>query len=264
MATISETARTTGRKSRSDSTRRKCHATATRILGFAPLAGLDGLLAAMACRARTVAARSSGPGYRSKAAPGRRTVPDRARTCPFMERGREALAASLLDRAAPAGGRCRGRPVPADGPGCRLLPGCRRAAGCSQRNGMLSARALHRHGAHQQWDIVLSWAPQDVVASAPRRDRARRGTRAGRLWPKRWLPPCAPNAGGGKRRLLAALGPAVLDLAAGGAAGTEHRGRRDRSGGVRLTRRRSKPRWTRWRRSTSTVPRSICVARCRH
>ncbi len=189
----------------------------TRLLGFAPLAGLDALHAAMEAVPGPALQVHRGPavGGGSMIAALHQAEPDAA----FASRGREALTASLKSIQQRLEVACQAGPFLPMDPGAACCPASvlpRLLAG--QWDHLVAA--LVRHGACQQWDIELRWRPEDVVARhrgeiAP---AAALGSEA--------LAEAVGSALRGERdrreaALLAALGPAVLAFAKGGAACAE-------------------------------------------
>jgi hypothetical protein len=183
----------------------------TRLLGFAPLAAADALYATMQA--------IPGPEVHMQAGPATVALFQHETATPLAGLSRDALIAGLqsVQRRLEAG--CAAGP---------FLPMDPAAACCStgvlpqllQPAWEVLAQALAAHGARQQWDIVLHWAPETVVA----RHRAEIAPLAAHG------PQALAEAVGAVLRaqcarheaaLLAALTPAVLAFAEGGAACTD-------------------------------------------
>jgi hypothetical protein len=185
----------------------------TRLLGFAPVAGLEALVAALNAVA--------GPSVRDLRAPagGLAALLQAEPGGTLMGRGRGALAAGLLTVQRRLEIGCQAGPFLAMNP----------ASACcasTEIEGLLDAEwaaigpALACHGARQQWDIALKWDPKDVVARhrAEIAPAAALGHQA-----------LAEAVGAVLRRerdkleaaLLVALRPAVEEFASGGAACTD-------------------------------------------
>jgi hypothetical protein len=180
----------------------------TRLLGFAPAAGADALYAAM----RAV----SGPKLHIQRSPGIVALfQDEPAPSPFG-RSRTAMIASLhcVQRRLEVG--CSAGPFLPMDPAAARCPASALARVLETARERL-AEALARHGATQQWDIVLRWVPEAVVA-AHRAELAPVAAHG---------PAALADAVSGVLRaeshrreaaLLAALAPAVLAFAEGGAA----------------------------------------------
>ena len=191
----------------------------TRLLGFAPLEGLDALLAAMRAVPGPELLVHRAPHTASRGGPGVAALFQTEPDVPLMERGREALAASLGTVQRRLEVACQAGPFLPMDPAAACCPAAAAPLLLASAWDALTP-ALARHGAHHQWDIVLSWTPEHVVA----RHR-------GEIAPAAASGPAAlaeavagvlrNERGRREAALLAALAPAVLALAAGGAAGTE-------------------------------------------
>lgn len=188
----------------------------TRILGFAPHAGVDALLAVMAAvPGPEPYTHSAGPGSCPTVAALVQSEPD----VPLLGRGRKALAASLLTVQRRLEIGCQAGPFLAMDPAAACCP----SAGvprllATQWDALESA--LAQYGALQQWDIELKWAPQDVVASH-RAEIAPAAALGQQALAEAVAAALRAERGRREAALLAALGPAVLDFAAGGAACTD-------------------------------------------
>jgi hypothetical protein len=183
----------------------------TRLLGFAPRTGAAELHAAMSA--------VSGPDLHMQYGPAVVALFQQEPGVPVVARGREELVASLrlVQRRLEVG--C------AAGPFLPMDP----AAACCSAGAVARllettwdrlAEALAGHGARQQWDIVLRWDPEPVVA----RHRAEIAPAAARG------PEALAEAVGtvlrterGRREaaLLDVLRPAVVAFAEGGPAGSD-------------------------------------------
>ena len=189
----------------------------TRLLGFAPQAGLDALVAAMRAvpgpKLQVHRAPCTGAGDAVAALV--QPEPD----VPFFGRGREALTASLrsvqrrLEVACQAGAFLPMDPAAA----CCPTPGV---------PGVLStawdglAVALAQHGLCQQWDISLRWTAEDAVARH-RGDIAPAAAQGRQALADAVGAALRNERGHREAALLAALAPAVLAFASGGPACAE-------------------------------------------
>jgi hypothetical protein len=189
----------------------------TRLLGFAPVAGLDALHAAMAAVPGPTVHVHRGPagGGGAMIAVLHQAEPD----VPFVGRGRDALTASLKSIQQRLEVACQAGPFLPMDPAAACCPTAVLPRLLADQWDHLVA-ALVRHGTCQQWDIELRWRPEDVISKSRSEiaPAAALGNEA-----------LAEAVGSTLRRerdrreaaLLIALGPAVLAFAEGGAACAE-------------------------------------------
>ena len=187
----------------------------TRLLGFTPVTGLDTLrLALNAVPGPALHVRCSPSGPFAVAAL-LQDEPD----APLTSRSREELAASLqcvqrrLEIAClagpflpmdPAASCCPDAAVP------RLLESAWEAL----------AGALHCHGASHQWDIVLRWTAEHVVARS-RSEIAAAAGQGPQMLAEAVAAVLRAECSRREQALLSALRPAVLGFAEGGAIRTD-------------------------------------------
>jgi hypothetical protein len=128
----------------------------TRLLGFAPIEGLDALQSAL------------------KAVPGPALWVERGEDvaalvqaephAPLIRRGRKALLEGLHTVQRRLEVACQSGPFLPMDPAAATCPTGTLTRLLSAMWPALSA-ALHRHGRTQQWDVVLRWSPEAVVAA---------------------------------------------------------------------------------------------------
>lgn len=191
----------------------------TRLLGFAPLAGLDALHAAMGAVPGPQLQVQHAPSGDAGDGPTVAALFQDEPEVPFGGRSRDALTAGLKSVQRRLEVACQAGPFLPMDPAAACCPSASVPRLLASGWDALSV-ALACHGARQQWDIVLRWTPEDVVAR--HRDEIAPAAALG----QQALADAVGVALRSERvrresALLAALAPAVLDFASGGAACAE-------------------------------------------
>jgi hypothetical protein len=128
---------------------------AVRFLGFAPRAGADAL--------RSALARVPGPAVRVQAGPAVAALLQVEPDMPAVSRGQKALLAQLHTIQRRLEIACQTGPfLPMDPSAACCPPGAVAKALNDAWDDL--AGALEWHGSNHQWDIVLRWSPEAVVA----------------------------------------------------------------------------------------------------
>lgn len=183
-----------------------------RVLGFASLAGSTSLQKALAA--------VDGPPVQVHRGPGIVALLQPELPKPLIRRGQKAMLAGLHTVQRRLEEACQAGPFLPMDPSAACCPAGAVDALLETAWPALEA-ALAAFGTRHQWDVILRWQPEAVVAQR----RAEIAEAASGRGPVALAEAVAAvlRAERGRREaaLVAALSPAVLQLAAGGAAGTE-------------------------------------------
>ncbi len=185
--------------------------TATRLLGFVPLSGLSSLLMALNAIPGPLVAAHHGPTLAALIQPEPIT--------PLLRRNRTEIAAGLLAVQRRLEVACQAGPfLPMDPAAACCAADATAFVLATAWNAL--AIALSQHGRHQQWDIVLRWKAEPIVAR--NRDTL---AAAAPFGPQALADSIQAVLRADRNRreaaLLQALAPAVIATAANGAAGAD-------------------------------------------
>jgi hypothetical protein len=183
----------------------------TRLLGFAPLETIEPMQAAVAA--------TSGPPPWVHRGPGIAALLQDEPATPMMRQGRKAMLAGLQSVHRRLEIACQlGAFLPAD-PSCACIDRANLRTLLDQSWTAL-APALAEHGGAHQWDVVLRWSPESVLAAHKAELAA--VAAAGQAALAEAVASVLRAAHARRGAILsAALAQAVLGVAAGGMVGTE-------------------------------------------